>query len=241
MTGQSSRETIRFYVGNSSSFGIEEMSCVDRPNRTPLKWSLRPSAQTPEQYYAAYQDVMAGLPFQEMDTAVREIMSAYERNACVFTFGNGGSAALASHFACDLGKGTLVKNGDQRRFRIISLADNISLMTAWANDQGYEHIFAEQLENLVAPGDVVFAISGSGNSPNVLRGLDTARRRGARTIGLTGFEGGKMKNLCDVCMIVPSDNMQIIEDFQLSATHAISAVIRGKMLDTAQVHRMAAD
>jgi D-sedoheptulose 7-phosphate isomerase len=183
---------------------------------------------------------VARLPFEEMDTAVNEIMSAYERNATVFTLGNGGSAALASHFACDLGKGTLIKHNTQKRFRVISLVDNVPLMTEWANDQGFEHVFAQQLENLLVSGDLVFAISGSGNSANVLRALEAARRHGARTIGLTGFEGGKMKRLCDVCMIVPSDYMQIIEDFQLSATHAITSVIRRKISDAVVGQKMAA-
>lgn len=191
------------------------------------------SARTPQEYYAAHQFVAARLPYQDIDAAINEILSAHEREASIFTFGNGGSAALASHFACDLGKGTLVRHKNQKRFRLISLTDNVPLITAWANDHGYEHVFAEQLENLVELNDLVFAISGSGNSPNVLRALEVAKHHGARTIGLTGFEGGKMKNLCDVCMILPSDNMEVIEDFHLSTTHAISSVIRRKISEGA--------
>lgn len=189
------------------------------------------TVRTPEEYYAAHQSVLHNLPYEEMDRAIREIWSAYERGANIFTFGNGGSAALASHFACDLGKGTVVSNEGQKRFRVISLADNIPLMTAWANDHGYEHVFAQQLENLALPGDLAFAISGSGNSSNVLRALTVARDHGARTIGLAGFDGGKMKRLCDVCVILPSDHMQIVEDFQLSVTHAMFSVIRHRMFD----------
>jgi D-sedoheptulose 7-phosphate isomerase len=173
-----------------------------------------------------------------MDAAIEEILAAHERGAGIFTFGNGGSAALASHFACDLGKGTLLNHNGEKRFRVISLTDNIPLLTAWANDHGYDHVFAQQLENLVVSSDLVFAISGSGNSSNVLRALEVARRHDARTIGLTGYDGGKMKSLCDVCVILPSDDMQIIEDFHLSVTHAISSVIRGKVSGRFRLHRM---
>jgi D-sedoheptulose 7-phosphate isomerase len=239
VTGQSSLQYDLTQVPGFS-LRLQEILCVDRSNPAPSKCALGPLTQTSQEYYAAYQEIVAGLPFEEMDKAVNEIMSAYERNASVFTLGNGGSAALASHFACDLGKGTLIKHNTQKRFRVISLVDNVPLITAWANDQGFEHVFAQQLENLLVSGDLVFAISGSGNSANVLRALEAARRQGARTIGLAGFEGGKMKRLCDVCIIVPSDYMQIIEDFQLSATHAITSVIRRKISDAVVGQKMAA-
>lgn len=218
---------------------------MNRLNFPAQQSNLAPSARTPQEYYAAHQFVTARLPYQDINAAINELLSAHERGASVFTLGNGGSASLASHFACDLGKGTLVqpnskKRYSKKRFRVISLADNIPLLTAWANDRGYEHVFAEQLENLVESNDVVFAISGSGNSPNVIRALEVARHHGARTIGLTGFEGGKMKSLCDVCVILPSDNMQVIEDFHLSMTHAISSVIRRRIFEGAPVQRIAA-
>lgn len=204
---------------------------MDKLDFAPLQSFLGDSHRTPQEYFAALEHVVPRLPYKQMDEAIGEIWAAYERGASIFTFGNGGSAALASHFACDLGKSTLIKDKGQKRFRVISLVDNIPLMTAWANDLGYEHVFAQQLENFVLSGDLVFAISGSGNSSNVLRALEVAKTHGARTIGLTGFDGGKMKNHCDVCMILPSDNMQIVEDFHLSVTHAMSSVIRRRMFD----------
>lgn len=213
---------------------------MDKLNSASVRSCLEPAVRTPQEYFAVYQQTFANLPYQEMDRAIREIISAYERGDSIFTFGNGGSAALASHFACDLSKGTSVANNGQKRFRVIALTDNIPLMTAWANDYGYERIFSEQLNNLLAAGDVAFAISGSGNSANVLRGLEVARRHGARTVGLTGFDGGKMRSLCDVCVVLPSDNMQIIEDFQLGVTHAIFSVIRGKVCDGLALQRMTA-
>ena len=193
---------------------------------------LSPFTKTQE-YFALYNDVIAELPYSAVDEITAELLVRYEQGKAVFLFGNGGSAALASHIACDLGKGTIV-NGDSRpRFRVVALTDNTPLMTAWANDSSYERIFSEQLQNLLCAGDVAFAISGSGNSPNVLAGLRVARAAGAVTIGLTGFQGGKMKALCDHCVVVPSSNMQIIEDFHLSVSHAIFSVIRDRIAESA--------
>jgi D-sedoheptulose 7-phosphate isomerase len=192
-----------------------------------------------QEYFDLYQRMLCDVPHCAIEEAIAELLRAYEDSRSVFIFGNGGSAALASHFACDLGKGTVIGDNGHRRFRVMALTDNVPLMTAWANDSCYEEIFAEQLRNFLAPSDVACAISGSGNSPNVLRGLEVARDHGARTIGLTGFGGGKMKNLCDICMVLPSNNMQIIEDFHLSVTHAIFSVIRQK-ISNGQVQRQAA-
>jgi len=164
------------------------------------------------------------LPLPAIDRLVRVFLEAYNRGRTIFLFGNGGSAALASHMTCDLGKGTAPAVG--RRLRAIALTDNVALLTAWANDTRYEAIFAEQLENLVEPGDVACAISGTGNSRNILAALSVARQAGVVTAGLTGFQGGKMKSLCDVCVVVPSDNMQIIEDLHVSISHAVFRVLR---------------
>jgi D-sedoheptulose 7-phosphate isomerase len=163
------------------------------------------------------------LPLTSIDQLVAVFLQAYERGRTIYLFGNGGSASLASHMCCDLGKGTVPAAG--RRLRAVALTDNVALITAWANDTQYEKIFAEQLENLLRPEDVAFAISGSGNSPNVLAALNFARQLGAITAGITGFEGGKMKSLCDVCVVVPSHNMQIIEDLHLSIAHSVYRVL----------------
>ena len=212
---------------------------MNKPRSAPLQSCCGPVVQNARDYFGMHHHIVAGLPYDVIDLAVHELMRSYENRNNVFIFGNGGSASLASHFACDLGKGTVLNGNGQKRFRVMALTDNIPLMTAWANDSCYEQIFAEQLRNFVASGDVAFAISGSGNSPNVLRGLEVARSHGARTIGLTGFEGGKMRDLCDVCVVLPSDNMQVIEDFHLSVTHAIFSVIRQRISD-GQVQKLAA-
>jgi D-sedoheptulose 7-phosphate isomerase len=191
-----------------------------------------------ETYILAVTDVLRNLPFESIDRISQELCKAYESNRSVFVFGNGGSAALASHCACDLGKGTAV-NG-KRRFRVLALTDNVPLMTAWANDAHYDEIFAEQLRTFLQPDDVVLAISGSGNSPNILKGLQAARDLGAVTIGLTGFQGGKMKSLCDFCAVVPSDNMQMIEDVHLSMSHAIFLSLRERITRLQSNHAFAA-
>jgi len=179
-------------------------------------------------YFQRYSSIVGKLPYEVIDAVTDVFWDAYQRDQVLFVFGNGGSAALASHSACDFGKGTVV-NGN-RRFRVMSLTDNVPLMTAWANDQRYEDIFAEQLRTFVRSGDVVFAISGSGNSANVLNGLQVARDSGAQTVGLTGFKGGKMKVLCDQCVVIPSDNMQLIEDFHIAVTHSIFTTLKKRIV-----------
>ena len=183
-------------------------------------------------YFAQLNHVLQRLPYGVVDQITDVLMRAYRENRAVFLFGNGGSAALASHWACDLGKGTAVSGA--RRFRVLALTDNVAVMTAWANDSRYEDIFAEQLRNFVEPGDVVLAISGSGNSPNVLNGLRLARETGAYTIGLGGFQGGKMKDLCDLCLVVPSDNMQFIEDLHLCISHSVFTALRHQITTEAE-------
>jgi D-sedoheptulose 7-phosphate isomerase len=193
----------------------------------PFSRSIPTSAS--EQYFERFSEVLYSLPHDKIDEITEVLWQAYRQDQALFLFGNGGSAALASHSACDFGKGTVV-NGN-RRFRVMSLTDNVALLTAWANDQHYSDVFAEQLLPLVRQNDVVLAISGSGNSENVIRALHVAREAGARTIGFTGFQGGRMKFLCDVCVIVPSDSMQLIEDYHVAITHAVFTALRSRIAE----------
>jgi D-sedoheptulose 7-phosphate isomerase len=179
---------------------------------------------SPHHYLRGVIDVLEQLPVSAIDEVVDRLFQAYSQDCAVYLFGNGGSAALASHAACDLGKGTT--SPGKKPFRVVSLTDNVSLITAWANDTSYENIFAAQLRPFIQTNDIAFAISGSGNSPNVLNALRAARDEGASTIGLTGFRGGKMKALCDVCITVPSENMQHIEDSHLCIMHAVFLAFR---------------
>ncbi len=183
-------------------------------------------------YLAELSKTIEELPLRSIDDLGHIFLQAHNRCRTIFLFGNGGSAALASHLACDLGKGTAPASG--RRLRAVALTDNVALITAWANDTQYERIFAEQLENLLQPGDVACAISGSGNSPNVLAALSFARHAGAITAGITGFQGGKMKPLCDVCVVVPSQNMQIVEDLHLSIAHSVFRALRHQIQESSR-------
>ena len=194
----------------------------------------------PTQYFAELQAVAAKMPFSVIETVIGMLSKACERGKTVYLFGNGGSAALASHFACDLGKG-VAHYSPGPRFRAVSLVDNVPTMTAWANDTCYDEIFAEPLANLLQPQDIALAISGSGNSRNVLRGLEVARTAGAQTIGFTGFQGGKVKALCDICVIVPSENMQIIEDLHLSVAHTVFSVMTTRRRSAARSVAATAD
>jgi D-sedoheptulose 7-phosphate isomerase len=183
-------------------------------------------------YFEYLSRTIEELPFKQVDAVADVLLQAHKDASTVFTFGNGGSAALASHFVCDLGKGTV--HGSNKRFRAMALTDNVPLMTAWANDSNYEDIFAEQLANFAAPGDVAFAISGSGNSPNVLKALKLAKQVGLVTTGLTGFAGGKMRALCDACIVVPCENMQVIEDLHLCIAHSIFSCVRARITGESQ-------
>jgi D-sedoheptulose 7-phosphate isomerase len=177
-----------------------------------------------DEYTTSLQDVLNQLPDEDITRVIDEILAAGERGSTIFILGNGGSAATASHFACDLAKGT------QRRgikpFRVIALTDNVPLITAWANDTAYDRVFAEQLRPLVQHDDLVIGISGSGNSPNVLEAMRIANEAGARTVGWTGFKGGRLHELVDVCVIVPSDCMEQIEDVHLILEHAVCTTLR---------------
>jgi D-sedoheptulose 7-phosphate isomerase len=181
-----------------------------------------------KQYFEELQRVVAAISHDSIDQMADALVRAYEAGRVVYTFGNGGSAALASHLACDLGKGTAYCNGG-KRFRVLALTDNIPTLTAWANDSGYEDVFSEQLRNFVQPEDIAFAISGSGNSKNVLSALHVARQAGATTLGISGFHGGQMKSLCDICMVVPSNNLQIVEDMHLATAHSIFRIVYTRM------------
>ena len=152
------------------------------------------------------------------------IVRARTAGRTVFFFGNGGSASTASHFVTDITK--VAARGPGRRTRCVSLNDNVPGMTALANDLDYARVFAEQLKVLAEPGDVAVAISGSGNSPNVLEAVKVARTLGVATIGLTGMGGGKLKDLVDVAVVVPSDSMQHTEDSHVVLLHLLTAYLR---------------
>jgi len=184
------------------------------------------SLTTARLYADELQSLIHRLDTQMIDQIAETIYQAYLRDSTVFVLGNGGSATLATHVACDLGKNV---TGGRKRIRALSLTDNAAMLTAWANDLSYDLVFAEQLRNFVRPEDLVFAISCSGNSKNVLRAIEAGREANAWIVGMTGFQGGKMRALCDDCLVIPSDNMQLIEDLHTVASHAIATILYNKI------------
>ena len=180
-----------------------------------------------EAHISEVRQVLAQMPAGEIECVIDVILAAYQQQRHVYILGNGGSASTASHFACDLSKATIT--GDLPRLRVTSLTDNVALLTAWANDSSYEAVFAEQLANLLDPGDVVVAISASGKSPNVLAAIGAARSRGAVTVGMVGFTGGPLKTMVDVAVHVPSHSYGVVEDCHLVLEHAITAAMRSAL------------
>lgn len=174
---------------------------------------------TIRQYLDLVAKAIAELPEDKVQDMVDTLKAAHAEGRQVFLLGNGGSAATASHVAEDLQKG--VKEHTGKRFKVTALTDATPLICAWANDSGYECIFAEQLDTFLEPGDIVIAISGSGNSPNVINAVEKANAMGAVTIGWSGFEGGKLAQLAQKSIVVPSDSMQRIEDVHLVLGHIL--------------------
>lgn len=167
---------------------------------------------------------LARLDLAEVEILLDILEKAYGRGKTVFIVGNGGSASTASHMASDLDKTVLGKNQDRltKRFRAVTLNDNVPLMTAWANDDRYEKIFGEQLKNLAQRGDVLIVITGSGDSKNILYAVRVAKALGLKTVGLLGFDGGKTRSLLDHYVLVTSHRYGYVEDIHLILNHLIT-------------------
>jgi D-sedoheptulose 7-phosphate isomerase len=173
----------------------------------------------PQLYREATLKALEGIDLAQVGQAIEWFREARLRGRQIFVCGNGGSASTASHFVCDMVKGASFER--ESRFRIMALTDNLATITAYSNDVGYECIFAEQLKNFARKDDVVMAISGSGNSPNVLRALEYANSIGCRTIALTGRDGGKLGPLAQLNLHVREPHMGRIEDAHFVICHMI--------------------
>jgi len=156
-------------------------------------------------------------PHEHFEAMINILIEACEEKRNIFVMGNGGSGATASHWACDINKGCSF--GKHRRFRMICLNDNVSTMLAYANDISYDNVFVEQLKNFFGPGDVVIGISGSGNSVNVLKAIEYANNNEGITIGLCGFNGGKLHRIVDIPLLINVDDMQKVEDTHMIIVH----------------------
>ena len=187
-----------------------------------------PTYASARDYLERVRGLLDELPDQS-DRFVDTLFRAFKEGRTIFLVGNGGSAANASHFGQDLAKGTLADLRAERRFRVISLADNIGFITALANDEGYESVFEQQLRNLARSGDLLIAISGSGNSPNILRAVEYAKSIGMTTIGVTGFDGGKLRRMADERVHVPVDDMAMCEALHAVVFHLAMAQLRTRL------------
>jgi D-sedoheptulose 7-phosphate isomerase len=185
-------------------------------------------------YLREIQRCLESLAADDVVRFLEYIEHAYHDDRSVYIVGNGGSAATASHMACDLAKNVYpaVSIATVRRFRVSSLTDNVAMITALANDCGYERIFSEQLNNLLQKDDLVIAISASGNSPNIVDAIALARKRGARTAALLGFDGGVVRDMVDVALVVGSYDYGHVEDLHLVLNHLCVAWMRQLLLAT---------
>ncbi|WP_435010131.1 SIS domain-containing protein [Tundrisphaera lichenicola] len=179
------------------------------------------SSMNARDYLARVCQEIEALDLAQIEKVSQIIEDAYHSGRFVFIIGNGGSGSSASHLCEDLAKCTLRDFENQKRLKVLSLTDNTAGIMAWGNDEGYDRIFIEQLKNLASPGDTLLAISGSGNSPNILKAVEWANTNGMTTVGITGFGGGRLKSLAQHNMHAGIDDMGIVESLHLVAFHWI--------------------
>ncbi len=170
-------------------------------------------------YIKAQKAALDSIPAEKVEQLIQLFSKAVNEGRQIFVFGNGGSAANCSHFATDLGKGSSDKIG--KRFKIISLNDNVSWLTALGNDYSYEDVFVKQLINYARPGDIVFALSVSGNSPNVVKALQWSKENGLRTVALVGGKRGRMAEIADEVIVIDDTHYGRVEDAQMGVCHLI--------------------
>jgi D-sedoheptulose 7-phosphate isomerase len=172
-----------------------------------------------DDYVGRLHAALDDLGRDELTRLSETLLRAYRNDKQVFVIGNGGSSSTASHMAADLAKNTIGPN--MRRFKIVTLSENAAIVTALANDLGYENIFYEQLVNVIRPGDVLIVVSASGNSPNVIKAIRYAQQQSAEVVGLLGFEGGEAARLADITIVVRSRDYGIVEDVHLTINHML--------------------
>lgn len=178
------------------------------------------------EYLNRVKQTIEKVSIEDINLLMNVLVKAKEDGQNVFVMGNGGSAATASHMCCDFNKG--ISYGEEKMFKFICLNDNVPTMMAYANDLGYEEIFVGPLRNFLQAGDLVIGISGSGNSKNVVKALEYANQAGGITIGLTGYSGGKVKQISKYNVHIPIDDMQITEDLHMILDHCIMSILSQK-------------
>jgi Phosphoheptose isomerase len=176
-----------------------------------------------EAYFETLKTTVDQVDRKEIQKAMEVLVKARDQKKYIFIMGNGGSAATASHYAGDFNKGLSLNR--EKRFRFVALNDNAPTVLSLANDVSYDAIFVEQLKNFLDDGDVVIAISGSGNSKNIINAVEYAKQKGNTVIGMTGYSGGKLKDLSDIQLHVPLDNMQVVEDVHMVFCHLMTSIL----------------
>jgi len=181
-----------------------------------------------KKYMLDFQHLLNTIEETEVLRLGNAIADAYRAGRTVFVVGNGGSGANASHLCEDLGKGTITDFEKQKRLRIISLTDNAPYLLAWANDTSFDRVFVEQLKNLAQPGDLLIAISGSGNSPNILAAVEFANSIGMRTFGVTGYDGGKLLGFAQDSVYIKISDMGMVEAAHAVVFHYVTGLLKSK-------------
>ncbi len=216
---------------SSDAGNMSESGALTAMNGLSVTTTDRAVAESIECYLAQVSDLLTRAPVQALERVIHRLEEARLKGQQVFTCGNGGSAATAIHFASDLAKGALA--ADKPPIKAQSLCDNIALLTALANDVSYDDIFTQRMTPWIKAGDVLIAISGSGNSQNVLNAVAMATRVGATTVGFTGGDGGRLSNMVDICVAASSHSIQQIEDAHLLFCHLITTCLRKMPLNGA--------
>lgn len=186
-----------------------------------------------QNYISILQETLDCLPVQLIADVIDVLQQARVQGNQVFIMGNGGSASTASHFVCDLAKNT--RHEGFPHFRVIGLTDNMALFSAYANDEGYENVFSQQLANLIKPGDVVIGISASGNSKNVINAMEEAQKYDVTTVGFTGFDGGRLGQMVNINIHVKSNIIEHVEDIHLILEHIIVKTIKDQVQPAANI------
>lgn len=176
-----------------------------------------------KEYYRGLTDTMLKLDYEQISEAMNALVNCYEHGGTVYVFGNGGSAATASHMVCDFNKGVSLKKS--KKFNFICLSDNTPILTALANDISYDDVFAYQIEKILNKDDLVLAISGSGNSKNIIKAINVAKAQGVKIIGMTGYDGGQLYKLSDYHLHAPINDMMKAEDIHMSFDHMMATIL----------------
>jgi D-sedoheptulose 7-phosphate isomerase len=187
-------------------------------------------------YLSYLMNSVRDIKLEEIELVISNIFDSYLNSKMVFVIGNGGSAANASHFAQDLAKGTMVSPDSIKRIKALSLTDNLAYISALGNDEGFENIFEQQLKTFASEGDILIAISGSGNSPNIIKAVEWGNNNGLLTIGITGFDGGLLHKINKLSLHVPLDDMCTVESIHSIVLHYIVIELKKKIGDEQRMY-----